>query len=70
MTDYENNPRYEKQDEGIFYDTKTDEVVFLVGEEEQKLLKELLKREPDVEDGYRLTEYEFKDIFNSDLNEL
>ena len=67
---YDDNPRYQKLEEGVYYDTELDETVFILDDDESKTLSEILNREPDAEDGYRLTREEFDGIFNSDLNEL
>jgi len=41
MEDYDDNPRYEKLDEGVYYDTETEETVFPVSDEQRRLMRNL-----------------------------
>ncbi len=63
---YDDNPRYEKRGEGVYYDNETEETVFVLSDEEGKLMQKLLNREPNAEDGYRLDSDEFNSIFKSE----
>ncbi len=60
---YDDNPRYEKRGENVYYDNETDEAVFLLSDEEGELMKKILNRQPDAEDGFRLNEDEFNNMF-------
>jgi len=63
---YDDNPRYEKRGEGVYYDTELEEAVFILSDEEGKLMQKLLNREPNAEDGFRLDADEFKTIFKAE----
>lgn len=69
MIDYENDPNYEKEEEGVWRDVNTNEVVYVLTAEEMENLKKVLNT-ASHQDEYLLTEEEFEQLFNSDLNEL
>lgn len=69
MIDYENDPNYEKEEEGVWRDVNTNEVVYILTAEEMENLKKILNT-ANHQDEFILTEEEFDDLFNSDLNEL
>jgi hypothetical protein len=43
MTNYDNNERYEKIDEETYRDTETDELVFVLSDEQQTKLSQLIR---------------------------
>ena len=69
MIDYENDPNYEKEEEGVWRDVNTNEVVYVLTAEEMENLKKILNT-ASHQDEFILTEEEFEQLFNSDLNEL
>ena len=82
MIDYDNDPNYEKEEEGVYKDLTTNETVFVFGDEDADMIRKALGVS-DEEDQYILTSEdlkrilkssldpeEFKGIFESDLNEL
>ena len=69
MIDYENDPNYEKEEEGVWRDVNTNEVVYVLTAEEMENLKKVLNT-ASHQDEYLLTEEEIEQLFNSDLNEL
>ena len=69
MIDYENDPNYEKEEEGVWRDVNTNEVVYVLTAEEMENLKKILNT-ASHQDEFVLTEEEFNQLFNSDLNEL
>ena len=69
MIDYENDPNYEKEEEGVWRDLTTNEMVYALSAEEMENLKKILNT-ASHQDEFVLTEEEFNQLFNSDLNEL
>ena len=69
MIDYENDPNYEKEEEGVWRDLTTNEMVYALSAEEMENLKKILNT-VSHQDEFVLTEEEFDQLFNSDLNEL
>ena len=69
MIDYENDPNYEKEEEGVWRDLTTNEMVYALSAEEMENLKKILNT-ASHQDEFILTEEEFDQLFNSDLNEL
>lgn len=77
---YDNDPRYEFMEENVYFDTQTNETVFLLDEDASDAIQEIISVDPtmfildDHQDEYKLTEEGakklFENIFNSDLNEL
>lgn len=78
LSDYDNNPRYEFVEDGVYFDTQTNETVFVLDEEAQASIRDIMSLqagifEEDDEHGYTLTEKgadELLGIWNSDLNEI
>ena len=69
MIDYDNDPNYEKEEEGVYKDLSTNGVVFLLSDEEGEKLSRILNTS-DHQDEYALSNEDFEYLFNSDLNEL
>ena len=69
MIDYDNDPNYEKEEEGVYKDLSTNDVVFLLSDEEGEKLSRILNTS-DHQDEYALSNEDFEYLFNSDLNEL
>ena len=69
MIDYDNDPNYEKEEEGVWRDLTTNEMVYALSAEEMENLKKILNT-ASHQDEFVLTEEEFDQLFNSDLNEL
>jgi len=44
---YDDNERYEKIEDGVYYDTVTEETVFTLTEEEQVLLTEIIRQQEE-----------------------
>ena len=65
MTDYENDPNYEKEEEGVWRDVNTNEVVYTLTAEEMEKLKRILNT-ASHQDEFILTEEEFKKLFDLD----
>ena len=45
MTEYDNDPRYEKLEEYVYFDTLTEETVFVTTPEEKEALVKALRKE-------------------------
>jgi L-2-hydroxyglutarate oxidase LhgO len=69
LIDYDNDPNYEKEEEGVWRDINTNEMVYALSAEEMENLKKILNT-ASHQDEFILTEEEFEQLFNSDLNEL
>ena len=69
MIDYDNDPNYETEEEGVWRDLTTNDVVFLLSDEEGEKLSRILNTS-DHQDEYALSNEDFEYLFNSDLNEL
>lgn len=77
---YENNPRYEKIDNGEWRDLETGDVILELDDDVANALQEVLGRGPNDEGNFELSEEEFIDMFlnpyrnifsdESDLNDL
>jgi hypothetical protein len=63
MTDYSNDPNYELEEEGVYRDLTTNEVVFVLDEETGESLAKILERDTDRENEYTLTSDEFNKLF-------
>jgi hypothetical protein len=69
MNKYDNDPNYEKVEEGVYKDLSTEEVIFILSDEEGEKLSRILNT-ADHQDEYVLDTADFEYLFNSDLNEL
>jgi hypothetical protein len=63
MTDYSNDPNYELEEEGVYRDLTTNEVVFVLDEETGESLAKILERDTDRENEDTLTSDEFNKLF-------
>jgi hypothetical protein len=78
LSDYDNDPRYEFVEDGVYFDTQTNETIFVLDEEAQASIRDIMSLKAGIfeengEDSYTLTAKgadELLGIWNSDLNEL
>lgn len=69
MTDYENDPNYEFEEEGVYKDLRTNETVFVFDGENADLVRKAFALEDDQED-YTLTADDVKKIVEPQFNKL
>lgn len=69
MTDYENDPNYEFEEEGVYKDLRTNETVFVFDGENADLVRKAFALEDDQED-YTLTVDDVKKIIEPQFNKL
>lgn len=67
---YDDNPRYEKINEGEYRDLETDDIIIEVSEETGEFLKETFGLEPDKDGTYLLTPEAFNAIIQDPLDDL
>lgn len=71
MTDYDNDPRYEFVEDNVYFDTQTNETVFVLDGEEAEALAALFGTdEISAEQSREIIEPYLDSLFDSDLNEL
>lgn len=77
--DYDNDPRYEFVEEGVYFDTQTNETVFILDEKAQESIRDIMAAQDGIfvendEHGYTLTDEGAKELLknmiDSDLTEL
>lgn len=69
MTDYDNDPNYEFEEEGVYKDLRTNETVFVFDGENADLVRKAFALEDDQED-YTLTADDVKKIVEPQFNKL
>lgn len=69
MTKYDNDPNFEKMEEGVYKDLSNNDVLFILTEEQSEKLSRTLNTEFH-QGELELDDYQFEYLFNSDLNEL
>lgn len=69
MIDYDNDPNYEFEEEGVYKDLRTNETVFVFDGENADLVRKAFALEDDQED-YTLTADDVKKIIEPQINKL
>lgn len=80
MINYDDDPRYEFVEDGVYFDTQTNETVIMLDEEASDAIRDLIALDDTIfevkeeDQEYKLTDEGaqklFRDMYNSDLNEL
>ena len=45
MTEYDDNERYEKLEDGVYIDLETDETIFVLSDEESEAISQILRQQ-------------------------
>ena len=69
LVDYEEDPSYILEEEGVYKDINSGDLVIMLDEETSDALAKILGREPDSNNEYVLSNEEFNDIFKTVLDD-
>ena len=50
MTEYDNDPRYDKIEENVYFDTQTEETVFVTTQQDREALVKALRKKHGLDD--------------------
>jgi len=64
---YDDDPRYEKIEEDVYFDTETDETIFVLDDDDAERFRKAFDLEEDQTD-YKMTESDWRKILGEQFN--